>query len=1044
MLRFAAVITSFLCLFNGLFFIAGDNKQAVIDPPFVKKSSKLLFGCRSLVTGKYHQQITIDQTSSPTHYPLTMSISPYSYRDSDHPNSNSSKWVDSVFNSLSDDERIAQMFMAAAYSNKDKTHEEQVAALIRDYKIGGMIMMQGGIIKHAKLVNYYQAISKVPLLISMDAEWGVSMRLDSAPGFPKQMALGAIQDDHLIYQAGEEIAHQCRRLGIHVNFAPVVDVNSNAANPVINFRAFGENKKNVARKGIQYMNALQKNGIIAVAKHFPGHGDTDSDSHFSLPVIKHNKTRIDSLELFPFRQLIANGVSGIMVAHLFIPALDSTPDQATTLSRKVVTGLLKDTMKFKGLVFTDALNMKGVSNFYKPEEIVLKAALAGNDILLFPDNIPQAINLIKSAIQKNEISQEEINSRCKKILRAKYWAGLNKRQSIKTDNLFEDINNTNALLLKRKLIENSLTLIKNDKGLVPFYRLDTLIFASVAIGEDKQPFGFAQGRQASNTFQETLRLYADIKNYTIPSDANAADFNKVADELKNYNTIFISIHNTNNSPAKNFGVSPEIIEFINKLSETKNVALDVFGNPYMLGKSFNLDKIKSILISYDDSEITQNLSAQLLFGGIPALGKLPVSITDKYRAGTGIILNLRIRFKYSVPEEVRANPKILSRADSVIVHAIREGAFPGCEVFGAKDGIVFYHKAFGHHTYDTARPVNISDIYDLASITKVASTTAALMKLYDEDKFDPDKKVSEYIPSLDSTDKNKIMAKEVLTHYARLTPFLVFWNKTVHKGHKWKEEIYSNSCSEKYPVKVADSLYIIKEYRDSMYHYIAKSKLNKKKKYKYSDVGMYWMHEIIEKQSGEKLNDFVSDNFYKPLGAFTMGYNPLDRFGKDRIAPTENDTAFRKQLIQGYVHDPGAAMLGGVAGHAGLFSNANDLAKLFQMFLNKGIYGGREYLKKETLEYFNTTPYLKKGNRRALGFDKPEPNRKKENPVYKCVSLKAFGHQGFTGTVVWADPDNNLLFVFLSNRVYPDAENKKIGKLAVRAKVQAIFYDAFK
>ncbi len=593
--------------------------------------------------------------------------------------------------------------------------------------------------------------------------------------------------------------------------------------------------------------------------------------------------------------------------------------------------------------------------------------------------------------------------------------------------------NTTKSLSVQKALENRLTLLKNDKGLVPFYRLDTLKFAAIAINNS-----------GSDLFQKTMKLYAQITTFNI-YDPKENLYEKYLDSLDKFNLIFISLHGISDSTVENFGISPQTINFINLLATRKSVVLDIFGSPMLLTKSFDIEKIKSILISYDDSELARKLSAQLLFGGIPAKGKIPITISPKYKAGAGVTLSLQIRFKYTTPEDVGANIEILNKADSLIIKAIKERAFPGCQVLAAKNGKVFYYKSFGYHTYDSTNKVSDFDLYDLASVTKVAGTTASLMKLYDDGLFDPAKKVSSYLSSLETTDKKEILCKEVLAHCSGLTPYLLFWSKTVSKKeHKWNTNIYSKTFSERFPLQVADSMFIEKDYPDSMYEYIAKSKLLPKKKYKYSDNGMYWMKKIIEKISKKPLDQFVDETYSAMLGAYTLCYNPLRKFKKLQITPTENDTAFRKQLIHGFVHDPGAAMLGGVGGHAGLFSNANDLAKLFQMFLNKGRYGGHQYLKKETIDFFNTPPYLKKGNRRALGFDKPEPNKKKESPVYRCVSLSAFGHQGFTGTVVWADPESGIVFVFLSNRVFPDAENKGIGQLAVRAKLQSIIYESLK
>lgn len=941
-------------------------------------------------------------------------------------------WVDSVFNTLSLEEKIAQLLMVAAYSNKDKEHVEYIDKLIKQYKIGGLIFMQGGPVRQANLTNQYQSESNVPLMIAIDGEWGVSMRLDSTPRFPRQMMLGAIQDNSLIYEVGKEIAYQCHELGIHVNFGPVIDVNNNPLNPVINSRSFGENKYNVAIKGYNYMAGMQDNKILATAKHFPGHGDTQSDSHQTLPTIPYSAERLDSLELYPFKELIKSGVGSIMVAHLYIPALDSTKNQASTLSKKIVTDLLQDSLKFKGLIFTDALNMKGVSDFYKPGEVDLEALLAGNDVLLFSGNVPKAIDEIKKAIKKGKLSQEVVDAKCKKILMAKSWLGATGVDSVKTDKLVENLNSLNSRLLTRKLVENALTLAKNDDDIIPIKDLDKKKIACVAIGE-----------RTENKFQQTLDLYADIEFFIISSSAPTSQFEELERKLAKYDLVIASIHNTNRTPSKNFGITDESVKFIEKLSTKTTIILDVFANPYSLALFDKFTKIKGVVMSYEDTDNAQDLSAQLIFGGIPALGKLPVTASDNFKEGTGFITT-KVRLKYSTPEELNMSSSTLDKIDSIAINSIKEKAFPGCQILAAKDGVVFYQKSFGYHVYDNKKnPVQNSDIYDLASITKVISTTSALMKLYEEEKFDLEAKMSKYLTYLDTTNKKDMLVKDVLTHQAQLTPWIPFWwNTTTHKRKKLRDDVYSKTRSDYFSVQVCDNLYIRADYRDTMYAQICQSELRDEKSYKYSDLGFYLFHDIVERETGEKLDSFVYENFYSRLGAKTLGYKPLMKFNRDKIVPTQDDVFFRHQLINGYVHDPGAAMFGGVAGHAGLFSNANDLAKMLQMYLQNGSYGGEQFLKKSTLDIFTSSHFRCEGNRRGLGFDKPiaECN----GPACASASAKSYGHQGFTGTVFWVDPEEGLLYIFLSNRIHPDEENKKINKLDIRTNVQQVLYDAIK
>ncbi len=941
-----------------------------------------------------------------------------------------SNWVDSVYNSLTADEKIAQLFMVAAYSNKDTNHVNEIANLIKEYKIGGLIFFQGGPVRQAKLTNYYQSISKTPLMIATDAEWGLAMRLDSTIRFPGQMTLGAVQDNSLIYEMGETIAQQCKRLNINVNFAPVIDINNNPNNPVINSRSFGEDRQNVAYKGLAYMMGLQDNNILATGKHFPGHGDTNTDSHKTLPIVNKSYKHLKAVELYPFKFLINKGLGAVMIAHLHVPALDNTKNLPSTLSKKTITKLLKKKLRFKGLIFTDALNMKGVGKYFKPGEIEVKALVAGNDILLFPEDVPTAINQIKIAITNGLISQKEINERCKKIIAAKKWQELDRYKPVKIENLYADLNNDKALYLKQRLIEKSLTLLKNNNDLIPFKRLDTLKIASVAVGAD-----------SINAFQKQLNLYDAISNFTIDKNADKNQFDSLAESLSQYNLVIVSIHNTDRRPSKEFGITQQTVDFVSNLSAKTKVVLTVFANPYSLSYFKNIENIQALLMSYEDNQFSQNLSAQLLFGGIPALGKLPVTATVQFKVNTGIILKKRIRLKYSVPEEFGVDRRKLQKVDSLALDAVNEKATPGCEILFAKNGIIFYHKSFGYHTYSDSIPVKNSDIYDLASITKAASTIASLMKLTDEHKFDVDDKLSDYLPYLDTTDKKDIKIIDVLTHQARFRPWIPFYLNTM-VGDSLKTNIYSHTYSKNYSVQVCDSLFITKSYCDTIYKSIIDTSLREDTGYKYSDLGYYFLYQIIEKITKQPLQEYVTKNFYKPLGAATICYKPLDKFDRNKIAPTQNDTLFRKQLLHGYVHDPGAAMLGGVAGHAGLFSNANDLAKMAQMFLQKGKYANQKYLKSRTVKYFTSCPFCNKENRRGIGFDKSEMDFSKEGPTSNCVSDRSFGHTGFTGTMVWIDPKNQTIYIFLSNRINPDQDNHKLVEMNVRTNIQKAFYDA--
>jgi beta-glucosidase-like glycosyl hydrolase/CubicO group peptidase (beta-lactamase class C family) len=939
--------------------------------------------------------------------------------------SEKSEWVDSLMKKLTPDERIGQLFMMAAFSNKDTKEVAEITNLIKLNKIGGLIFMQGGPVRQAALTNKYQKLSKVPLLIAMDAEWGLSMRLDSTVSYPREMTMGAMQNDSLIYQMGKDMARQCKRLGVQVSFSPVADVNNNPANPVIGTRSFGENKFLVAKKATMYMKGLQDNGVLACGKHFPGHGDTDADSHKTLPLISKSKDQLDTLELYPFKQLIAQGLGGMMVAHLFIPAYDTTPNQATTLSKNVVTGLLKEQLGFKGLIFTDALNMKGVSSFNAPGEVDLKALLAGNDMLLFSGNVPKAIELIKDAITKGEITQDEIDARCRKILMVKQWCGLDKKKSVKMKNLSQDLNQFSSEYLCREMAEQAVTLLKNDNSLIPFTHLDTLNIASVAIGH-----------RDSNVFQQRLSLYDPITLFYISREAKNAERDTLISKLKKFNLVILSLHRISQKPTNNFGIGDLDLKFIDTLQKMgKKIVVDVFGPAYSLNGLTGVEKCDAVVLSYENQPYLEDLSAQLLFGGISSSGKLPVT-TNAWKAGSGITTPPSIRFKYTMPEEIGFSRESLARIDSIVKDGIKQKAYPGCQVFIAQYGKVIYQKSYGYFTYDSSHAVKNDDLYDIASVTKIMATVPSVMKMTEEKQINVDEKLVTYLPDLENTNKENIVIREMMAHQAGLRAWIPFWEKTVDKDGNRKKSIYRKSFCDSFPIYVAPGVFLLKTYKDSIYKAINESAVNNDHKFLYSDLGYYYLKKIIEQKSHLLLSDYVNQSFYKPLGLATMCYQPRLYFPVSRCAPTENDTKFRTQQLQGDVHDQGAAMLGGIGGHAGVFSDANDVGVMMQLYLNGGTYGGYKYFDSATVNEFTRAQYA--GNRRGIGFDKPEADPKKTNPACDSVSLRSYGHQGFTGTEAWADPETGMVFVFLSNRVYPDTEPNKLAKMGIRGEIMQV------
>ena len=937
------------------------------------------------------------------------------------------KWADSVYASLTLEQRIAQLLVIRAYSWKDSIYCDSLLQIVKKYDVGGVCFFKGSPVKQAMLTNRLQQETQTPLLITMDAEWGLGMRLDSAFSFPRQMALGAISDDTLIYQMGRIIGRSCRRLGIQVNFAPVADINNNPKNPVINFRSFGENRERVARKSVIYMKGLQAEGIMATAKHFPGHGDTDSDSHLTLPVINHSRERLDSVELYPFRALIHEGVKGVMVAHLFVPCLDSAQNTPTTLSKNVITGLLREQLGFKGCIFTDALDMKGVTKYFKPGEIEVKALQAGNDVLLLPQHVDIAIKGIKTAIDSGWISDSLLATRCKRMLALKQELGLSYKPLIRLDNLVADLNPPEAEALRQKMVNNSITLIKNELQLIPLTGLDHRKIAVVSIGDS-----------LTNLFQSTLNRYMPLGTFNVPRKFSKALADSMIKQVSGFDFVILGIHGINSNAADTFGLTRDMIRLIDTVARVNRTILTLFGTPYSLEKIPELNKPEAIVVAYQDNPSTETAAAEVIFGGIGARGKLPVT-SAVFPYGTGDETE-KTRLEFIMPEEIGIPRQSLDVIDSIAKNGIELRAYPGCQILLAKDGKIFYVKAFGQPRYEDTVKVTMQHIYDLASVTKVAATTLAIMKLYDEGRLNPGDSLGKYLPFLKGSDKSNLLIRNVMAHQAGLEDWIPFYKSTLRNGQP-DPAIYQPEQSTEFTVRVAHDLFIRSSYSDTIYQHIIESPLRASRDYKYSDLGFYLLRRIVEQISHQPFDKYLDSIFYKPLGLSTMGFKPGERFNISRIIPTEYDNEFRKQLVWGDVHDPGAAMLGGVSGHAGLFSNAYDLAVILQMLLQNGTYGGKQLLSPATVREFTRVQFPGKGNRRGLGFDKPTLNPKLDGPTCFGASPRSFGHSGFTGTYIWADPANGLIYVFLSNRVYPNAANQKLSEMNIRTNIHQAAYD---
>ena len=943
-------------------------------------------------------------------------------------------WVDSVFNSLSSEERIAQCIWIAAYSNKDVSHEVEVSDIIRNYGPGGIVFFQGTAEKQGELTNFYQHISRVPLLISMDAEWGLGMRLQNVEKFPYQMTLGAIRNDSLIYKMGRAVAMQCKRLGVHINLAPVADINNNPGNPVINYRSFGENRENVTSKALMYMNGMQDAGVLATLKHFPGHGDTNTDSHFDLPVIIHSRARLDSLELFPFLNLINQGAGGVMTAHLNLPSLDSLSNLPSTLSPVIINDLLKNEMGFKGLIITDAMNMKGVTKYFGSGEAEALALLAGNDVVEFVTDIDSTIKAIKKLIGQKKLSNSEIDLKCRKILALKYWSGLSKMKPVQLKDITKEISSCENSALIRDLYAGALTLLKNQENIIPLKNLQNLKIAVLDINHDR-----------TSKYQERILSYVPADTFSIDPE-NRAESEAVLRRLTEYNLIIAGIFNTDQRPNMNFGIGPGLNSFIEKLTSLNNIIITYFGNPYGLGKLNALQNADGLVLAYQENGTTGDLAAQLIFGGTGGHGVLPVSINEEWPEGFGINTSGNLRLQYGFPENAGLSSESLEKkVDSIVNIGLKAKAYPGCEVMIARKGIVVFHKAYGFQTYENRMPVRKDDLYDLASVTKISSTLAGLMLLDSQGKFTVESRLGDYLTDFRRSNKGDLLMKDLLTHQAGMKDWIPFWKETVKPDSSFKRNIFRPVCSDKYPLKVADNLYINKNYRRKIFNEIKKSPLGEKK-YVYSDLTFIISPGIIEKLTGEKWHEFVTDNIYRKIGAFDICFNPYLKYPLSRIVPTEYDSLFRRQLLHGTVHDEGASMLGGISGHAGLFATANDLMKLMELYRRMGDYGGDQIIDKTVIAEYTRVQFPENNNRRGLGFDKPLLNNSELSlaDAYpaKSASPESFGHSGYTGTFVWIDPVHEISYIFFSNRVYPTRNNTILLDLNIRPYILQAVYDS--
>ncbi|MFN8317884.1 MAG: glycoside hydrolase family 3 N-terminal domain-containing protein [Saprospiraceae bacterium] len=1052
----------------------------------------------------------------------TLQAQSYIRFDSDKNN----RWADSILTTLTLEEKVGQLLMPRGNVSGKPHDVEKLKMWVKDYKIGGIVFFAGPPSVQARISNELQAISKIPLFIGEDFEWGLAMRLDSTDRFPYAMALGAMKgNDQLIEAMGQEVGRQCRRMGVHINYAPVVDVNNNIDNPVINFRSYGSDKEEVARKGMAYVKGLQSQNVIATAKHFPGHGDTRVDSHKDLPIIGHDSTRLHAVELYPFKKLIDSGVAGIMTAHLDVPVLAKQEGIAATFSKAIVTDLLRSQMNFKGLTFTDAMDMKGAIKNFGPDEAMVQAFLAGNDILETFEDVPVAVASLVNAVKDGRISDSLLTERVRKILIAKAWVGLNQYKPIDLQNLVADLNGANAVLLNTLFAEASITLAKNENDLLPIRDL-TSKMAIVSVDG-----------KAGNTFQKQCDKYTRLDFFSYLSTDSDSALLALIDTLSGYDQVIVAAHLKEIRPSAKYSLTNNNIKALGQFSLLPKAVLCIFGNVYAINKLNDIQNYKALILAYQQWKYSEEAAAQILFGGLPSKGKLPVTLNDSLPQDLGMLLAQSTRMSYGLPAQVGFDERLETRIDSIVMAGLEDRAYPGAVVQVVRHGKTVIHKAYGNKTFNKGaltlekkiyeggtktdamdyfgnekqkeigdsiivnddNAVSTNDYYDLASVTKVAASSLAIMQLMSEGKLRLDQSLGELVPSLKGTNKADLKMRDLLTHRAGLKAWIPFWHYAVDSlatiknavdakpalldkmmytekrpfflwkifGKKnkkvydytgsikkdaalwqtcletgpivWKKDAISKQKSTHHTIELAQDVWLHERYRASLFKGIADSPVNPGQGYVYSDLHYYYYPEIVQRLSGKSFEKYLHDTYHS-IGANSLCFNPLKNVPASDIVPTEYDSLFRQSLIHGRVHDEGAAIMGGISGHAGLFGTANDLAKLMQLYLNKGQYGGQRYFESSVIDECTAYQFPEEGNRRGIAFDKPD--LKGGNNAPAKASPLSYGHSGFTGTYVWVDPAYDLIYIFLSNRVYPTRKNSKISQMNIRTSIGDAIYES--
>ena len=901
--------------------------------------------------------------------------------------------VDSLLANMSLKEKIGQLFFIRAYGgykSNDSESYQQLLRHIQEYKIGGLVFFNGTVYGQTVLTNKLQRASRIPLWITQDMEYGAAMRVEGATQFVHAMGVAATQNPDYAYWMGKITAQEAKALGVNQIFAPVVDVNNNPMNPVINVRSFSSDPHMVAEYGNKFIEGVQSEGVIPTAKHFPGHGDTDIDSHLSLPVIKYDFARLDTVELVPFRSAITNGVNSIMSAHISFPKISSDSALPATMDANILNRILRDSLKFEGVVVSDGLDMRGISSHFSPGEAVVKALKAGVDLMLLSPDELTALHEIERAVTSGKISEKRIDDSVRKLLRWKKQQGLFKGNKVNIDSLSTNINTRDNQLIAEEISRKSLTLLKNKGDILPIRASEYPKVMVVSVSDGKSGY-------TGSSFVSQLRDYhPDVSSYLLDQRTSKEDKLEMIQEARKTDLIIIGSFIYVKSGQK-VQLDNEQLPFLKKLIRKKPSVLAAFGNPYVVQDLSNTD-VQLLAWSANGNQVKSTVPA--LFGGSELSGRLPISIPGLYSVNHGLYLP-QTAVRYDDPEVSGLSRDSLRNIDHIMNEAIFDSTFPGGVVTVLKDGNIAYQEGFGYETYEKLNPIKEDAVYDLASLTKVTATTAAIMKLVEEEKISLTDKIGNYIPEFSSGNKKNITIENFLLHNSGLPPFRVYVDSL-----KSEKKIIEAIKNEPLTYETGTD-------------------------YRYSDLGFILLGEIIEQVTGKPLDQYLRETFYYPLGMSSTFFNPkkMGEYFSDRIPPTEIDTVFRDTTVHAEVHDERSYFLNGVAGHAGLFSSSRDLAIFCQMLLNDGWYAGRRYLEPSTIQKF--TKRQAKHSNRGYGFDRKSG---KNSTAGSLTSKKTFGHLGFTGTSYWIDPERDLAIIILTNRTYPyRSYGKNISN--IRAKI---------